>query len=776
MSDSTPVSSPTASSAVLAATSPSASDDAPSGVREGEQEPEAPVGTAAAARRVQGAQQRSKRRRRRRSLSGHTTAVTSSEAPSTDVTPATFATEGVFPYETERDTDHALATTQEALAGSLSTSAVTSSDDEPVVDPLIGLEVAERYRIVEQLGRGGMGIVYRVEHTRIGKLLAMKLLTGELSMNKEIVRRFKLEALTVSKLSSPHTVQVFDYGVWNHLTYLVMELVEGQHLARALKRDGPMPFERLGPLVVQVCASLAEAHAKGIVHRDVKPENIMLIADVHGMEVAKVLDFGLAKLRENPDLNAVTLQGAVVGTPYFMSPEQVTGDEIDGRSDIYSLGAVMFRALTGTYPFQATTPLGMFSKHMTAPPPSPIERKPDLGIPPRIDALVQQCMSKAPDERPPDVESLCEEIINELEAMGLETSDSIYFGTRRSNSDLETAVTLRTTELARHHATRAELEEYERKLRRTRYGTWALMALMLAVCGVAIAYIWSQSQVVATDREYEPNGTAADANDVAIGVELSGYVGARMEPEIGDRDFFAFDQPENSDAISMRLSGLPNMPLCMILYRAGFSQPVANYCSGNPGQQIRVDPLRLEAGRYFVGVVQDMRPDGRGGPFVTENISDKYRLLIDKATNANGVEMEPNDNVEGASMLAMDQPLEGTLGWVGDVDVVCVKGEPGTPLRWQVSDEKRPAGTVMQVTTVTDDRDMPPVRVHFKGAKPFGQPRFEADVNSPWTSPQLNVTAFTCVRLTLTSDPWESNGGPQNPRPGNSTYRVVAGK
>src|SRR6185437_4727082 len=156
-------------------------------------------------------------------------------------------------------------------------------------DPLLGMIVADRYRIVEAIGRGGMGVVYKVQHVRIGKLLAMKVLAGEMSHHPEVVRRFKREALAVSKLQSPNTVQVFDFGVSEGLTYLVMELVSGNNLGSILRAEGPMPFARLGKLVIQVCSSLAEAHQKGIVHRDIKPENLMLLSAGDGTELCKVL-------------------------------------------------------------------------------------------------------------------------------------------------------------------------------------------------------------------------------------------------------------------------------------------------------------------------------------------------------------------------------------------------------------------------------------------------------------------------------------------------------
>ena len=173
--------------------------------------------------------------------------------------------------------DYSLINLLESLGGRESRCSEAAAPIAPVADPLVGMVLADRYRILGPIGRGGMGIVYKVEHTRIGKLLAMKLLAGELSRNPDVVRRFKREALTVSRLQSPNTVQVFDFGAEGGLTYLVMELVTGDDLGRVLRAEGPMPFSRLGKIVIQVCSSLAEAHQKGIVHRDIKPENLMLV-------------------------------------------------------------------------------------------------------------------------------------------------------------------------------------------------------------------------------------------------------------------------------------------------------------------------------------------------------------------------------------------------------------------------------------------------------------------------------------------------------------------
>jgi serine/threonine-protein kinase len=673
------------------------------------------------------------------------------------------------------------------IADEASNAELGDSDvDENIPDPLIGLVVADRYRIVERIGRGGMGVVYRVAHTRIGKLLAMKLLTGELSANKEVVRRFKLEALTVSKLSSPYTVQVFDYGVWNHLTYLVMELVEGDDLARMLRKHGPIPFARLGKLVVQVCDSLAEAHQKGIVHRDMKPENIMIITDKRGQEIAKVLDFGLAKLREGAEMNEMTLQGSVVGTPYFMSPEQVHGDEVDGRADIYSLGAVMFRAVTGTYPFDAKTPMAMFTKHLTEPPPSAAERAPELEIPSGVSDAIQRCMAKDPAERFQTVEELRALLMRELLALPLSSDDRISLGDSSEGGGKTSAVkaarararagavTMPTPEVTKTQiATRQELEGYERKLRRARYGAWALLAVVLAGGAATLGYGWYEGRErLAQGREREPNDQAATANSIRLGNKVAGLLGRRLDPAAGDRDFYAFEVPPDGAAmLSVSVSGLRNMPLCALLYRESLEQPIGQYCTGWPAQDLAVPRLRVQPGRHYVAVTQDLNPQDGSTARIIENVSDDYQLLVEPALAVPTEEVEPNDTADAAVRLAPGAELSGTLAWVDDEDFVCIELHAG-PVAWEVGDDARKQqGTVLEVTPMLDGRPAPMMRVHARGARPFGRPRLDADVNSPWQSPRYEA-GVRCLRLRLTSDPWAETV--MQPHPDGSRYRVRA--
>jgi serine/threonine-protein kinase len=224
-----------------------------------------------------------------------------------------------------------------------------------------------------------------------------------------------------------NTVQVWDFGHSEGLTYLVMELVEGTSLG-ALLDKGPMPFGRVAKIAVQVCNSLMEAHARGIVHRDLKPENLLVVdigrSGSELQDLVKVLDFGLAKLHEDEpgegrltaqsspikiatgvlgipqrDPNEITSRGAILGTPFYMAPEQIRGDPVDGRTDLYALGALMYRALTGVAPFVGTVPVAVLTQHLTEPLIPPHVRAPDLQIPVEASEIVGRAMAKDPDER-----------------------------------------------------------------------------------------------------------------------------------------------------------------------------------------------------------------------------------------------------------------------------------------------------------------------------------------------------------------------------------------
>ena len=654
----------------------------------------------------------------------------------------------------------------------------------PVGDPLIGVVVAERYKIVEALGRGGMGAVYKVEHVRIGKLLAMKLLTGELSRNPDVVRRFKLEALTVSKLSSPSTVQVFDFGAAEGLTYLVMELVAGEDLGRTLRSQGPMLWSRVARISIQVCSSLAEAHQKGIVHRDIKPENVMLVRARDGSDLAKVLDFGLAKLREGEGLNDVTSQGAIVGTPYFMAPEQIKGEAVDARTDIYALGAMMYRALTGHYPFTGTTPMAVFTKHLTEMPTAPIERAPDLEIPVGINRLVLKALSKSADARFQKVEELQARLIEELKSVGIASVDNLLDSSqlrrlaRTSAADAAPAAPGATVLPKAEIATRDEVFAYERKLRNQRYGAIVGLGATLAVAAAGGAKLLQLNLARAREFkgvEVEPNDSAREATLVPLGREVMAQLGRRLDPTHGDRDFFAFDIPAapssggTSALIRLEVSALPNLAMCTMIYKQGFSTALGQYCVGRPGRDLVISTLRLEPGRYLVTELQDLDPYGGSPPFIYENISDSYKLLVAAASPEQGREIEPNDQVASAEQISPGTAITAAIGWAHDEDVFCIPAQTPGKIRWKVRDGLRDTGLV-QATPIRGGEEGAPVRIH-RGSSGKTSP---TDVLNPWISAPIAGTNDVprCIRIALGKDTWAGERASVMPSGGSETYVV----
>jgi serine/threonine-protein kinase len=287
----------------------------------------------------------------------------------------------------------------------------TPTEDE--ADPNLGTIVGGRFRITAILGEGGMGRVYTGEQqmgTSVRKV-AIKMLLAQYAKDPQVVARFMRECGTVSELEHPNTIKVYDFGPTptNDL-YIAMELLTGASLEKVLE-SGALPPERVDRILSQVCGSLQEAHDKGIVHRDLKPANIYLTTRAGEEDYVKVLDFGIAK-RDDKHSKAeakLTQQGTVLGTPPYMSPEQFKGQELDARSDIYSLGVMSYEMLTGRLPFDADTPWAWATQHMTAQP-FPFETVPiGSAVPPKMKAGVMRALSKDKALRPQTVKDFYED-------------------------------------------------------------------------------------------------------------------------------------------------------------------------------------------------------------------------------------------------------------------------------------------------------------------------------------------------------------------------------
>ncbi|HEX5058635.1 MAG TPA: serine/threonine-protein kinase [Kofleriaceae bacterium] len=255
------------------------------------------------------------------------------------------------------------------------------------------------YRIVKQIGEGGMGSVWLAEHAMLGRRAAVKLLHPSYSSHQEIVQRFFNEARAATSISDPGIVQIFDFGNQpDGQAYIVMELLEGEPLDTRLERQGRLPIDETLRIMRQVASSLGAAHARGIVHRDLKPENIFMVRDpeVVGGERAKLLDFGIAKLGEQSGVQTQT--NMIMGTPAYMSPEQCRGAKhIDARSDVYALGCVMFTLLTGRPPFTAEGHGDWIVMHITQPAPRLASVLPHASA--MLDQLVAKCLEKDPNAR-----------------------------------------------------------------------------------------------------------------------------------------------------------------------------------------------------------------------------------------------------------------------------------------------------------------------------------------------------------------------------------------
>jgi serine/threonine-protein kinase len=271
-------------------------------------------------------------------------------------------------------------------------------------DPLVGTVLAERYAIIRKIGEGGMGAVYEARHAVIGKRVAVKVLLEKFLENQELVARLLQEARLASSIGHENIVDVTDYGTTNDgRAFVVMEFLDGEALAQLVMRDAPLPVERSLGILRQVCSALAAAHAKGIVHRDVKPENIYLVRRGE-LDFVKVVDFGVSKAvhsrEEGADSQRLTRTGTVLGTPLYMSPEQARGgDDVDHRADIWGAGLMLYECLTGEVPFRANNYLGVISQVLTQETVSPSQLRPELGIPAAVDRVVMRALERDRDRR-----------------------------------------------------------------------------------------------------------------------------------------------------------------------------------------------------------------------------------------------------------------------------------------------------------------------------------------------------------------------------------------
>ncbi|HVY27394.1 MAG TPA: serine/threonine-protein kinase [Polyangiaceae bacterium] len=347
---------------------------------------------------------------------------------------------------------------------------------ESAQDPLLGTTLAGRFTILSRIGSGSMGSVYRARQAAVGRDVALKIVRRDRAYDPETKARFEREARAVSLLKSPHTVTAFDFGeAEDGSWFLALEMLEGETLGERLRREKRLHFTDAVRFAKDALRSLAEAHAQGIIHRDLKPDNLFL-ARVHDpgadREVCKILDFGIAKWvrdEEAPVDQLETLAGTVFGTPRYMSPEQAQGAPLDARSDLYSLGVLLFQMLAGRAPFVDDDAVVVMAKHIKEPPPELEEAAPGVEVPAPIEAVVRRALEKLPEKRP----ASAEQMLSELE-QALSASRAVESGVRP-------------------HVEAEGLPESLRLATRRMWMLGALLAASLVVLVVLGSSMWSRS-------------------------------------------------------------------------------------------------------------------------------------------------------------------------------------------------------------------------------------------------------------------------------------------
>ena len=279
-------------------------------------------------------------------------------------------------------------------------------------DPVIGQIIKGRYRVLRKLGEGGMGTVYLAEQVSIGRKVAVKLLRGNYACDEEFIARFQREARLAASLNHRNIITVYDFDQADDGSlFIAMEYVNGEQLSEVIQREGPLPIGRATRLGLQIAEGLEAAHRAGVIHRDIKPDNIMVVRD-SGFERIIVMDFGVARLREAGTGTQLTRAGTIMGTPAYMAPEQAEGSGVSDKTDLYALGIVLYEMLSGSVPFKGSTPSAVLAKQLRE---RPVElRKLRAEVPAAIERVVMRALEKKPEKR----QGSMHEVVQELQKAG----------------------------------------------------------------------------------------------------------------------------------------------------------------------------------------------------------------------------------------------------------------------------------------------------------------------------------------------------------------------
>jgi len=348
----------------------------------------------------------------------------------------------------------------------------------------VGKVVARKYSVERCIGEGGMGRVYRARQLVLDKRVVLKVLHQELLSDARTVARFQREARAASRLNHPNSINILDFGVAEDgELFIAMEFVDGHDLHHLLTHEWPLSEPRIIRIVSQVLSALADAHNAGVIHRDLKPENVMVEPRRGGeSDVVKVLDFGIAKIVDTAEAGpALTRAGFVCGTPEYMSPEQAKGAPLDARSDLYSVGVLLFQLVTRRLPFEADTAVGFATKHLSEPPPAPSKVRPG-GCSPELERLILRSLSKDPAARP----QTAEEFLDALQTLPAAESSHSARTARVTNPLGATAERARTPDVLASARTLVSARAKSR-----RFGVWAAAAAGMVAAALALLALFA---------------------------------------------------------------------------------------------------------------------------------------------------------------------------------------------------------------------------------------------------------------------------------------------
>jgi serine/threonine-protein kinase len=516
--------------------------------------------------------------------------------------------------------------------------------------PFAGKVIDGRYRIVEKIGEGGMGSVFKVEHVRMEKILALKVLRPDSARDKGILARFRQEAKTIARLSHPNTVQVFDSGdLDDGSLFIAMEYLPGRDLAWHLRAHGPMGEEKAAGIGVQLLASLSEAHSLGIIHRDIKPANVLLVRRKDRDDQVKLLDFGIAKLTDE-GRKFTTGITEFIGTPGYMSPEQGKGDPLDARSDLYSVGAVLFELVTGREVFKGASPMATVNMHMTEKAPKVNDVAPDRPVSPAFEQVLAKALNKDPQDRYASADAM---------RAALEK-------VRRDLGALSNDFTPMPEELAAKMASRADFEGFEKALKRRRMlapvaALLVLLALSLGAWRLLGAHLGNSGPLT---HEVEPNDQPREANRIALDTDVQGAIGA-AESGSHDRDLYVMDVPEGP--LRVTLSGVEDLNLTLELLQL---QPSAK--GDELVRRVFLDDQGLGGGERLDAFFAHKGPlyaRIEEAPFVTEprgrppreRALVPYTLKLERMSGTR-LEEEPNDTPASAQSCPLTEAVTAFVG------------------------------------------------------------------------------------------------------------------